>query len=103
MANYTEYAEDGTYWTIRKHGDWYRVARLEAGSYVEVERYGWYRRAGAAATAVGLLSYRAGLAAGMGMAHAAIQAKLDELDLVLPMPDAGPGEEPTDAPAEEAE
>lgn len=44
---------DGTYWTLRKQGPWFLVVQLRSGTCDEVQRYGWYRRAGAAATAVG--------------------------------------------------
>lgn len=94
MPDYTDYATDGTYWTLRKRGSWYLVARRASGTYEEVERYGWYRRAGAAATAVGLLSYRKGIVEGAGIVRDAVQAKIDELGRLVPKPDKAPSEEP---------
>lgn len=90
---YTAYADDNTYWTLRKKGRWYLVSRRRSGTYADVERYGWYRRAGAAATAVGLLSYLKGLADGQQLVRTAIQQKLDELGMTMPEPELV-GEEP---------
>jgi len=94
MPDFTDYAQDSTYWTIRKRGSWYLVARRRSGSYEEVQRWGWYKRAGAAATAVGVLSYLKGLADGEAMMREALQEKLSQLGLVVPMPDTGPETEP---------
>lgn len=66
------------------------MLRLKSGSYNEVERWGWYRRAGAAATAVSVLSYTKGIADGNLIIGAALQQKLHELGLVAPRPDQGP-------------
>lgn len=100
---YTAYAQDDTYWTLRKRGNWYLVVRLQSGTYDEVERWGWYRRAGAAATAVGVLSYTKGIADGHTIIGAALQQKLAELGLIVPAPDEGPAAQPTEAPAEDDE
>ena len=102
MPEYTAYTQDDTYWTIRKHGNWYRVARLRSGLYDEVERYGWYRSAGAAATAVGVLSYRKGLEDGHDMMRSVLEERLHGLGLVIPRPDkGGKAKAPTDAPDED--
>lgn len=98
--SYTSYAQDGTYWTLRKRGSWFLVIRLKSGTYSEVERYGWYRRAGAAATAVGALTYRLALEDAKTLIRDGLQAKLDELGLgVVPPPDRK--DTPADAGAEE--
>lgn len=94
---YTGYATDGTYWTLRKRGRWYRVVRLRSSTYDIVEDWGWYLRAGAAATAVGVLSYTKGMADGNTIIASALQEKLTELGLVVPKPDKGPHEQPADA------
>jgi hypothetical protein len=94
MPDYTNYSIDGTYWTLRKRGDWYLVARLQSGTYEEVERWGWYEKAGSAATAVGVLSYRKGLAESADEMKKAVDAKLEELTRAVPKPAAGPQEEP---------
>lgn len=78
---YTAYTQDGTYWTLRKRGQWFLVSRLESGTYEEVERYGWYRRAGAAATAVGALTYRVALQDATKLIRDGLQARLDEMGL----------------------
>ena len=94
---YTAYAQDDTYWTLRKRGKWFLVLRLNAGTYDEVERWGWYRKAGAAATAVDLLSYTKGIADGNVIIASALQDKLNELGLIVPKPDQGPKDEPAGA------
>ncbi len=95
---YTGYTQDGTYWTLRKRGKWFLVLRLESGSYGEVERYGWYRRAGAAATAVGALTYRVALQEATDIIRDGLQARLDEMGLgAIPKPDRPGTETPGDA------
>jgi len=95
---YTGYTQDGTYWTLRKRGKWFLVLRLESGSYGEVERYGWYRRAGAAATAVGALTYRVALQEATDIIRDGLQARLDEMGLgAVPKPDRPGTETPGDA------
>ena len=101
MADYTDYAKDSTYWTIRKRGAWYLVARRKSGTYDEVERWGWYKRAGAAATAVGLLSYLQGLSDGESMMREALQEKLNDLGLVVPKPEKAANEEPDEGEPDE--
>lgn len=95
---YTAYTTSGTYWTVRKRGRWYLVCRLEAGTYREVEKYGWYRKPGAAATAVGALTYRDALAEAKDVLRDSLQARLDEIGLgAVPKPDRGGAEQPADA------
>ena len=91
---YTAYSSDNTYWTLRKRGGWYLVLRLRSNTYEEVQRYGWYRRAGAAATAVGLLSYRLGLYDGTVAVKMALDGRLELLAKRLPKPDRPPDAEP---------
>lgn len=99
---YTGYTQDGTYWTLRKRGQWFLVIRLRSGSYDEVERYGWYRRAGAAATAVGALTYRVALQEATDIIRDGLQARLDEMGLgAVPKPDRAGTDTPKDAAAEE--
>lgn len=101
MADYTDYTTDSTYWTIRKRGNWYLVLKLQSGTYDEVDRWGWYSRAGAAATAVGLLSYQQGLSDGERMMREALQEKLSELGLAVPKPDKPARDEPAEGEPEE--
>lgn len=99
---YTAYTQDGTYWTLRKRGQWFLVLRLESGTYDEVERYGWYRRAGAAATAVGALTYRVALHEATNIIRDGLQARLDEMGLgAIPKPDRPGTETPRDAAPDE--
>lgn len=96
---YTAYTRAGTYWTLRKRGDWYLVCLLRSGTYEEVDRYGWYRRAGAAATAVGALTYRTALAEVRDSIRDDLQRRLDEIGLgSVPAPDRPA----SDTPAPEA-
>lgn len=89
MPDHTDYAQDSTYWTMRKRsGGRFVVLRLNSGVYDEVERWGVYKSAGAAGTAVGVLSYLKGLSEGQEVMRAALQEKLNELGLVIPPPDA---------------
>lgn len=99
---YTSYTRDGTYWTLRKRGQWFLVLRLQSGSYAEVERYGWYRRAGAAATAVGALTYRSTLQEATAVIRDGLQQRLDEMGLgAVPTPDRPATDTPADAVVEE--
>jgi hypothetical protein len=99
---YTAYTQDGTYWTLRKRGNWFLVLRLESGTYSEVERYGWYWRAGAAATAVGALTYRVALQEAKDIIRDGLQQRLDEMGLgAVPKPDRPGGDTPGDAAPEE--
>jgi hypothetical protein len=101
---YTSYTRDGTYWTLRKRGGWYLVSRRRSGTYEEVDRYGWYRRAGAAATAVGALTYRLALQEATEQIRESLQARLDEIGLgVIPKPDRAAGDAPSEAVAAEDE
>lgn len=86
MPDHTGYTQDGTYWTIRKRGKWFIATRLNSGRYDEVERWGEYKSAGAAATAVALQSYQKGLSDGEAMMRAVLQGKLKEIGLI-PQPD----------------
>lgn len=67
MPGYTDYTQDSTYWTIRSGatGTWSHADSPERTR--RLKRWGWYRRAGAAATAVGVLSYLKGLREGESM------------------------------------
>ncbi len=95
---YTGYTRDGTYWTLRKRGKWYLVLRLRSGSYAEVERYGWYRKAGAAATAVGALTYAVAISEATELIRDGLQQRLDEMGLgAIPKPDRSPAAPPEDA------
>ena len=95
---YTSYTADGTYWTLRTRGRWFLVLRLESGTYAEVERWGWYRKAGAAATAVGALTYRSALEDARDSIRDGLQLRLDEIGLgVIPKPDRPGRDEPGDA------
>lgn len=101
---YTSYTKDGTYWTLRKRGSWYLVSRRASGTYAEVERYGWYRKAGSAATAVGALSYRVALLEATEAIRADLQKRLDEMGLgAIPKPDRPGGETPAGADAVDEE
>ncbi len=95
---YTAYTRDGTYWTLRTRGKWYLVLKLESGTYREVDRYGWYRRAGAAATAVGALTYREALSEATDVIRDSLQSRLDEIGLgAIPKPDRPGKDQPPDA------
>lgn len=95
---YTGYTRDETYWTLRKRGNWYLVLRLRSGSYEEVERYGWYRRAGAAATAVGALTYAVALSEATELIREGLQQRLDDMGLgAIPKPDRPATKPPEDA------
>lgn len=95
---YTGYTRDGTYWTLRKRGSWYLVLRLRSGSHAEVERYGWYRKAGAAATAVGALTYAVALSEATELIREGLQQRLEEMGLgAIPKPDRPPATPPEDA------
>jgi hypothetical protein len=99
---YTAYTRAGTYWTLRKRGDWYLVVQLRSGTYEEVDRYGWYRRAGAAATAVGALTYRSALAEVRDTIRDDLQRRLDEIGLgAVPTPDRPASDTPVDGSVEE--
>jgi len=99
---YTSYTQDGTYWTLRKRGPWFLVVRLRSGTYDEVQRYGWYRRAGAAATAVGALTYRVALQEATETIRDVLQARLDDMGLgAVPKPDRPASETPGDAAPED--
>lgn len=104
---YTGYTRDGTYWTLRKRADWYVVCRLRSVTYDELERYGWYRRPGAAATAVGALSYRAALAevrdtAPNDAVRGDAQRRLDEMPSdAVPEPDRAADDAPPESPEED--
>lgn len=101
---HTAYTRDGTYWTVRKRGDWYLVSRRRSGTDDEVEQYGWYQRAGAAATAVGVLTYRLALQEATDEIRETLQARLAEIGLgMIPKPDRPAGDAPTDAPAAEVD
>lgn len=101
---YTAYTQDGTYWTLRKRGSWYLVLRLTSGSYDEVERYGWYRRAGAAATAVGALTYRLALTEATEIIRDGLQKRLGEMGLgAIPKPDRAASDAPLDIDSDEAD
>lgn len=100
--SFTSYTQDGTYWTLRTRESWFHVVRLTAGSLVEVERYGWYRKAGSAATAVGALTYRIAREDAQSLVQISLQAKLDELGLgLIPQPDLI--DTPADAPAQQGD
>lgn len=81
LAYTAKKTQDGTYWTLRKRGQWFPVLRLQSGSCAEIERYGWYRRAGAAATAVGALTYREALQEATDIIRDGLQQRLDEMGL----------------------
>ncbi len=101
---YTAYTRAGTYWTLRKRGSWYLVLQLRSGTYEEVDRYGWYRRAGAAATAVGALTYRAALSEITELIRDDLQSRLDEMGLgAVPQPDRPASETPPEAVTEKTE
>ncbi|MEU8076755.1 hypothetical protein AB0B31_15025 [Catellatospora citrea] len=53
------YTADGSYWTVRKHGNVYWVVRIDPsnGSYRWVETWGGYSRAGSAGGAAAQLAY----------------------------------------------
>jgi hypothetical protein len=86
--SFISYSQDGTRWTLRTRGSWFLVVRLTAGSLCEVERDGWYRKAGLAATAVGALTYRMALQDTQSLVQIDLQAKLDKLGLgLIPQPD----------------
>ncbi|MEO3939339.1 hypothetical protein V3N99_21725 [Dermatophilaceae bacterium Soc4.6] len=94
---YTAYTRDRTYWTLRTKGSWYLVLRLRSGSFEEVERYGWYRKAGAAATAVGALTYAVALNEATELIREGLQQRLDEMGLgAIPKPDRPAGNPPND-------
>ncbi len=88
--SFTGYSSDATYWTMRKQGDWYKVVRLASGSLVEAELLGWYRNAGSAATAVGVLAYLQGLEDAKDAARKGIQDKINSLGgwQSIPAPDS---------------
>lgn len=92
---YTAYTRAGTYWTLRKRGSWYLVCLLRSGSYEGVDRYGWYRRAGAAATAVGALTYRAALTEATEVLRDGLQSRLGLG--AIPKPDRSAADAPADA------
>jgi hypothetical protein len=101
---YTAYTRAGTYWTLRKRGSWYLVLLLRSGTYEEVDRYGWYRRAGAAATAVGALTYRAALIEATEVIRDGLQSRLDEMGLgAVPQPDRPASESPVEVDVEDTE
>ncbi|WP_425720936.1 hypothetical protein [Micromonospora sp. DT233] len=56
---YRNYTADGSYWTVRKQGSIYWVARMRRsnGTYEWLEVWGGYERAGAAAGAAAQLAY----------------------------------------------
>ncbi|RAN94261.1 hypothetical protein [Micromonospora noduli] len=56
---YPNYTADGSYWTVRKQGSIYWVARMRRvnGSYEWLDTWGGYERAGAAAGAAAQLAY----------------------------------------------
>ncbi len=83
----TAYTRDETYRTLRKRGNWYLDCRLTSGSFAEVERYGWYRKPGVAATAVGASTYRAALGETTDVIRDSLQQRLDEIGLgAIPKP-----------------
>ncbi len=94
---YTAYTRDGTYWTLRTRGKWYLVLKLESGTYREMGRYGWYRRAGAAATAVGALTYQEALSEATDVIRDSLQSRLNEIGLGIPKPDRPGKDQPPDA------
>jgi hypothetical protein len=101
---YTAYTRAGTYWTLRKRGSWYLVLLLRSGTYEEVDRYGWYRRAGAAATAVGALTYRAAIVEATDIIRDGLQSRLDEMGLgAVPKPDRPASDAPVEADVEDTE
>ncbi|WP_091325691.1 hypothetical protein [Geodermatophilus ruber] len=101
--SYTAYTRDGTYWTLRKQQEWHLVCRLHSGTGEVVERYGWYRRAGAAGTAVGALAYRAALTEARDSTRndavrGDLQRRLDEMRPdAVPEPDHPANDPPAEA------
>ena len=59
-GGYRRFTSDGTYWTVRKRGGYSEVVRLRTGTYEEVETWGAYNSAGAAAGAAAELAYQQG-------------------------------------------
>jgi len=92
-SGYRRYTSDDTYWTARKRGRFFEVVRLRTGTYEQVDSWGAYSSAGAAAGAAATLAYQQG----QEDAQAAFTAKLHDVlatmglgSVAVPAPEVAP-------------
>lgn len=84
-----DYTDDGSYWTVRKVGKVYWVARIRktaSGGYRWIEVWGGYERAGAAGGAAAQLAYAQGQRDAANKVRGSLHDALDKIGLGLPMP-----------------
>lgn len=89
-SKYRNYSADGTYWTVRKVGATFWVARIDNkdGFYRWVETWGGYQFAGAAGGAAAQLAYRQAVLDTTNRLRDVLHGVLDEAGLGAPTPPA---------------
>ena len=104
---YRNYTADGTYWTVRKHGKVFWVARIDnsKGNYEWVETWGGYENAGSAGGAAAQLAYRQAKKDAADQLRGSLHQALEQIGLG-PMPTPAPVRPdvaPTTPPPDDAE
>ncbi|MEV0396735.1 hypothetical protein [Polymorphospora rubra] len=88
---YRNYTADGTYWTVRKRGKVYWVARIDnsSGYYRWVEVWGGYENAGSAGGAAAQLAYLQAKRDAAAQLRGTLHEALEQIGLG-PMPTPAP-------------
>lgn len=88
---YRNYTADGTYWTVRKQGKVFWVARIDnsKGNYEWVEVWGGYENAGSAGGAAAQLAYLQAKRDAAESLRGTLHQALEEIGLG-PMPTPAP-------------
>jgi len=102
---YRNYTADGTYWTVRKRGRVFWVARIDnaGGNYHWVEVWGGYENAGSAGGAAAHLAYLQAKRDAATQLRGTLHVALEQIGLG-PMPTPAPFKpDPAQIPAEDQE